>query len=100
MTLDEHFEEHPLGDLSVPRRDSLWVDNDPRNIRARYLKVIAGPDADGRMHCRSWWDNSVGVTTARLVKIQLKRFQPTQTDGWPMSGYRPADAPPTYGAPA
>lgn len=69
-----------------PAVGSLWVDNDPRSKRKRYIRVseIEFPDAPNpiRAVCEAWYDE-VGAKS-RTVRILLTRFRPTA------SGYRPA----------
>lgn len=70
----------------TPAVGSLWVDNDPRSKRKRYIRVseIEFPDAPNPMRaiCEAWYDE-VGAQS-RTVRIKLDRFRPTA------NGYRPA----------
>jgi hypothetical protein len=60
------------------RPGQLWVDNDPRSKRTRYLRVS---EIEGeRARCEAWYDEASSL--ARTVRIKLSRFRPTR------SGYR------------
>lgn len=56
----------------------LWVDNDPRAERTRYL-FVTDLESD-RAVCESWYDEI--NSTSRTVRIKTARFKPTS------NGYR------------
>lgn len=74
------------------RIGQLWVDNDPRAERKRFLRVTEiGPDPRRSGHtsdivatCEAWYDE-VGARS-RTVQVRLTRFRATS------NGYRLATA--------
>jgi hypothetical protein len=85
--------------MDIPAVDSLWIDNDPRSARVRYVLVTSTPDDRDKVQCLSWYDVAGGTHEARPSKSSIQRFQPLSNGHWSRTGFRPAEAGPVLGYP-